>query len=151
MSTRSGDIALIGLAVMGQNLILNMNDHGFTVVAYNRTTDKVDAFLKSLTVVDADRSAAFFSRVLGFETVSDIEVVGEAGPATRGAEEQRGDVRAGGTLGGDRMGDVESRWHAPRRLPHHGRQQGRQDRDDRPQVDGQHQVTPGPHAAVRRQ
>ena len=32
-----GDIALIGLAVMGQNLILNMNDHGFTVVAYNRT------------------------------------------------------------------------------------------------------------------
>ncbi len=40
-----GDIALIGLAVMGQNLILNMNDHGFTVVAYNRDTAKVDAFL----------------------------------------------------------------------------------------------------------
>jgi 6-phosphogluconate dehydrogenase len=40
-----GDIALIGLAVMGQNLILNMNDHGFTVVAYNRTTAKVDEFL----------------------------------------------------------------------------------------------------------
>ncbi|MFM1769271.1 MAG: decarboxylating NADP(+)-dependent phosphogluconate dehydrogenase [Verrucomicrobiota bacterium] len=40
-----GDIALIGLAVMGQNLILNMNDHGYTVVAYNRTVDKVDQFL----------------------------------------------------------------------------------------------------------
>jgi 6-phosphogluconate dehydrogenase len=39
------DIALIGLAVMGQNLILNMNDHGFTVVAYNRTIEKVDHFL----------------------------------------------------------------------------------------------------------
>jgi 6-phosphogluconate dehydrogenase len=39
------DIALIGLAVMGQNLILNMNDHGFTVVAYNRTVSKVDEFL----------------------------------------------------------------------------------------------------------
>ena len=39
------DIALIGLAVMGQNLILNMNDHGFTVVAYNRTVSKVDDFL----------------------------------------------------------------------------------------------------------
>ena len=39
------DIALIGLAVMGQNLILNMNDHGFTVVAYNRTVEKVDQFL----------------------------------------------------------------------------------------------------------
>ena len=39
------DIALIGLAVMGQNLILNMDDHGFTVVAYNRSTEKVDQFL----------------------------------------------------------------------------------------------------------
>src|SRR4249919_3080661 len=39
------DIALIGLAVMGQNLILNMNDHGYTVVAYNRTISKVDEFL----------------------------------------------------------------------------------------------------------
>ncbi len=36
---------MIGLAVMGQNLILNMNDHGFTVVAYNRTVEKVNAFL----------------------------------------------------------------------------------------------------------
>lgn len=41
----TADIAVIGLAVMGQNLILNMNDHGFTVVAYNRTTSKVDDFL----------------------------------------------------------------------------------------------------------
>jgi 6-phosphogluconate dehydrogenase len=39
------DIAVIGLAVMGQNLILNMNDHGFTVVAFNRSVDKVDHFL----------------------------------------------------------------------------------------------------------
>lgn len=41
-----GDIGVIGLAVMGQNLILNMNDHGFKVVAYNRTTSKVDDFLQ---------------------------------------------------------------------------------------------------------
>jgi len=40
-----GDIALIGLAVMGRNLILNMNDHGYTVVAHNRTTARVDEFL----------------------------------------------------------------------------------------------------------
>ncbi|CAM4579226.1 unnamed protein product [Lepidochelys kempii] len=39
------DIALIGLAVMGQNLVLNMNDHGFVVCAFNRTVSKVDAFL----------------------------------------------------------------------------------------------------------
>merc|ERR1712241_337359 len=41
------DIALIGLAVMGQNIILNMNDHGFVVCAYNRSTDKVDRFLEN--------------------------------------------------------------------------------------------------------
>src|SRR5258707_6625531 len=39
------DIAVIGLAVMGQNLIMNMNDHGFTVVAFNRTVAKVDEFM----------------------------------------------------------------------------------------------------------
>ena len=43
MST--ADIGLIGLAVMGQNLALNMNDHGFTVAVYNRTVSKVDEFL----------------------------------------------------------------------------------------------------------
>src|ERR1700686_3442128 len=41
----TADIAVIGLAVMGQNLIMNMNDHGYTVVAFNRTTSKVDEFL----------------------------------------------------------------------------------------------------------
>ncbi|RVD85989.1 uncharacterized protein DFL_004285 [Arthrobotrys flagrans] len=43
--TPSGDFGLIGLAVMGQNLILNGADHGFTVVAFNRTVSKVDSFL----------------------------------------------------------------------------------------------------------
>lgn len=41
----TADIGLIGLAVMGQNLVLNMNDHGYTVVVYNRTVAKVDEFL----------------------------------------------------------------------------------------------------------
>ena len=39
------DIGLIGLAVMGQNLVLNMNDHGYTVAVFNRTVSKVDEFL----------------------------------------------------------------------------------------------------------
>jgi 6-phosphogluconate dehydrogenase (decarboxylating) len=47
ISSPSADIGLIGLAVMGQNLILNMNDHGFVVCAFNRTTSKVDDFLKN--------------------------------------------------------------------------------------------------------
>lgn len=47
MAEPVADIALIGLAVMGQNIILNMNDHGFVVCAYNRTTSKVDDFLNN--------------------------------------------------------------------------------------------------------
>jgi 6-phosphogluconate dehydrogenase len=39
------DIGLIGLAVMGQNLVLNMNDHGFKVAVFNRTVSKVDDFV----------------------------------------------------------------------------------------------------------
>jgi 6-phosphogluconate dehydrogenase len=58
-----GDIALIGLAVMGQNLILNMNDHGFTVVAYNRTVEKVDEFLKK---------EAKGTKVLGVHSIAEM-------------------------------------------------------------------------------
>jgi 6-phosphogluconate dehydrogenase len=44
-NTARADIGLIGLAVMGQNLVLNMDDHGYTVAVYNRTTSKVDDFI----------------------------------------------------------------------------------------------------------
>lgn len=44
--TAVADIGLIGLAVMGQNLVLNMNDHGYKVAVFNRTVSKVDQFLK---------------------------------------------------------------------------------------------------------
>ena len=39
------DIGLIGLAVMGQNLVLNMVDHGYRVAVFNRSTNKVDDFI----------------------------------------------------------------------------------------------------------
>ena len=39
------DIGLIGLAVMGQNLVLNMNDHGYRVAVYNRTAEKTQDFI----------------------------------------------------------------------------------------------------------
>ena len=47
MPDASCDIGLIGLAVMGQNLVLNMNDHGFKVAVFNRTVSKVDDFLNN--------------------------------------------------------------------------------------------------------
>jgi 6-phosphogluconate dehydrogenase len=45
-SAQGADIGLIGLAVMGENLVLNMESHGFTVAVFNRTTSKVDAFVE---------------------------------------------------------------------------------------------------------
>ena len=42
---QKADIGLVGLAVMGENLIMNMESKGFTVACYNRTTEKVDAFV----------------------------------------------------------------------------------------------------------
>ncbi len=59
----TADIALIGLAVMGQNLILNMNDHGYTVVAYNRTVAKVDEFLAK---------EAKGTKVIGAHSIEDL-------------------------------------------------------------------------------
>ena len=47
MAKGSCDIGLIGLAVMGQNLVLNMNDHGYKVAVTNRTVSKVDVFLQN--------------------------------------------------------------------------------------------------------
>lgn len=58
-----GDIGVIGLAVMGQNLILNMNDHGFTVVAFNRTVSKVEEFLAK---------EARGTRVIGAHSLQDL-------------------------------------------------------------------------------
>ena len=47
MADATCDIGLIGLAVMGQNLVLNMNDHGYRVAVYNRTVSKVDDFVNN--------------------------------------------------------------------------------------------------------
>jgi 6-phosphogluconate dehydrogenase len=57
------DIGLIGLAVMGQNLVLNMNDHGFKVVVHNRTHRKTEDFLNE---------AAKETQVTGAETLASL-------------------------------------------------------------------------------
>ncbi|MCK6558148.1 decarboxylating NADP(+)-dependent phosphogluconate dehydrogenase [candidate division KSB1 bacterium] len=61
--SEKADIGLIGLAVMGQNLVLNMNDHGFIVAVYNRTTAKVDEFLQS---------SARGTKVIGTHTMEEL-------------------------------------------------------------------------------
>lgn len=65
--TQQADIGLIGLAVMGENLALNMNDHGYTVVVFNRTVSKVDDFLKGPAqgskIIGAHSLQEFFSKL----------------------------------------------------------------------------------------
>lgn len=63
MAEPCADIALIGLAVMGQNIILNMNDHGYTVCAFNRTTSKVDDFLAN---------EAKGTKIVGAQSIEDM-------------------------------------------------------------------------------
>src|SRR4051812_15638972 len=63
MSAPNSDIALIGLAVMGQNLVMNMNDHGFTVSVYNRTASVTDEFLAG---------PAKGSKVVGTKSVKEL-------------------------------------------------------------------------------
>ncbi len=62
-ATAIADIGLIGLAVMGQNLVLNMNDHGFVVAVYNRTVAKVDEFLAN---------EAQGARVVGARSIAEL-------------------------------------------------------------------------------
>ncbi|MEW5958809.1 MAG: decarboxylating NADP(+)-dependent phosphogluconate dehydrogenase [Chloroflexota bacterium] len=57
------DFGLIGLAVMGQNLVLNMDDHGFTVAVFNRTVSKVDEFING---------NAKGSRVIGAHSIEEL-------------------------------------------------------------------------------
>ncbi len=61
------DIGLIGLAVMGQNLVLNMADHGYTVAVYNRTTSTMKDWIAE---VDANEPSA--ERVIGYEDLKDF-------------------------------------------------------------------------------
>jgi 6-phosphogluconate dehydrogenase len=67
MQKESCDIGLIGLAVMGQNLVLNMNDHSYRVAVFNRTVAKVDEFIQNEaagTQVVGTRSIAEFVQAL---------------------------------------------------------------------------------------
>ncbi|MCA9837119.1 MAG: decarboxylating NADP(+)-dependent phosphogluconate dehydrogenase [Trueperaceae bacterium] len=63
MPEANADIGLIGLAVMGQNLVMNMNDHGYTVSVYNRTTEVMEEFVGG-TAKD--------SKVQGFAELKDF-------------------------------------------------------------------------------
>ncbi len=65
MTAKNSDIGLIGLAVMGQNLVLNMADHGYTVSVYNRSPSKTRDFLAK-----AKEKEPSYKRVIGYEDLA---------------------------------------------------------------------------------
>ncbi len=67
------DIGLIGLAVMGQNLVLNMANHGFSVAVYNRTTATTDEFVGGLKNEPIDKVwEGTADRIGGYHTVEEF-------------------------------------------------------------------------------
>jgi 6-phosphogluconate dehydrogenase len=83
------DIGLVGLAVMGENLILNMESKGFTVTAYNRTTDRVDDFINGRAAGKNIRGAqSVAALVASLETPRKIMLMVRAGDAVDDVIEQ---------------------------------------------------------------
>ncbi|MBC8115763.1 MAG: NADP-dependent phosphogluconate dehydrogenase, partial [Candidatus Saccharimonas sp.] len=67
------DIGLIGLAVMGQNLVLNMANNGFSVGVFNRTTATTDEFVGGLKDEPADKvHAGTADRIKGYHTLEEF-------------------------------------------------------------------------------
>ena len=110
----NADIAVIGLAVMGQNLILNMNDHGFKVVAYNRTHAKTLEFMNG-AAKDTDITGAESLEALctALSHPRKIMLMVKAGPAIDTVIEQllplidKGDIIIDG--GNSNFDDTERR------------------------------------------
>ena len=68
MNTQQADIGLIGLAVMGQNLALNIADHGYTVAVYNRHPEKTREF-----IAHCGRNEPSHANLLGKEVLEEFE------------------------------------------------------------------------------
>ena len=67
MTTSNADIGLVGLAVMGQNLALNIADHGYTIAVFNRNPERMREF-----IADCEKNEPSGSRVIGFEAMADF-------------------------------------------------------------------------------
>ncbi len=109
------DVALIGLAVMGQNLVLNMADHGFNVAVYNRTYQVTEEFLSGTA---QGKSIQGFSDLAGLvQSLSKprkIVILVKAGPAVDAVIDallplvDEGDVIV--DLGNSHFPDTQRRW-----------------------------------------
>lgn len=117
MANANCDIGMIGLAVMGQNLVLNMNDCGYKVAVFNRTTSKVDDFLNDEakgTEVSGAHSIEEFVKLL--KRPRRIMLMVKAGPVVDETIEhllphlEKGDIVIDG--GNSHYPDSQRRWQS---------------------------------------
>ena len=87
MTTKNADIGLVGLAVMGQNLALNIADHGYTIAVYNRDPKKMVNFIEECQKNEPSHAnvvghADLASFVLSIKRPRKIILLVKAGSAT---------------------------------------------------------------------
>ena len=111
------EIGLIGLAVMGENLVLNMESKGFSVSVYNRTTDKVKRFLEGrASGKDIHGTYSIKELVESLDSPKQVMMMVKAGPAVDGLIDQiepflsRGDILIDG--GNSFFRDTDRRYEA---------------------------------------
>ncbi len=108
------DIALIGLAVMGQNLVLNMNDNDIKVAVYNRTTSKMEDFVNGVAADTQIEGASTLEELVGkLKTPRKVMMLVKAGSPVDSTIEQllplldKGDIIIDG--GNSNFADTERR------------------------------------------
>ena len=84
MNTNQCDIGLIGLGVMGENLVLNMESKGFSVAVFNRTTEVTEKFAAGRAQGQKHTAHPYTGGICwGAQKATDSHDDGESGPARR--------------------------------------------------------------------
>ena len=84
MNTNQCDIGLIGLGVMGENLVLNMESKGFSVAVFNRTTEVTEKFAAGRAKGKNIRPTRYVGGICrGAQKTADRHDDGESGSASR--------------------------------------------------------------------
>ena len=125
MTNKKSDIGLIGLAVMGQNLALNIADHGFQISVYNRTESKTKQFAANNgnTPGGMVATSTLGTLVDSLSKPRKIIIMVKAGAATDAVIEEIAELLDAGDIvidGGTQNGPIPFAANKPYRLEDYG-------------------------------